>query len=211
VIGGPTGWPVAVLVALTSGAGAPAIADPDVAPYAHQHGQESGAAVRRSTATYQVPDVTLVREDGQKVNIRAVLDEGGPVLVGFIFTTCTAVCPLTSATFQQVQNKLGPKESLRIASISIDPEQDSPARLREYARQFGAGPNWHHYTGSQSDSVALQRAFDAYRGDKMEHTTVAFLRAAPGMPWVRIDGFASAGQLIGEYRAMTEPGALAFR
>ena len=209
--GGPTGWPVAVLIAMVIGAGSPALAEPDAAPYAHQRGQESGATVRRSTAMYEVPDITLVREDGRKVNIRAVLGEGGPVLVGFMFTTCTAICPLTSATFQQVQNRLGPKESLRIVSISIDPEQDSPARLREYARQFGAGPNWHHYTGSQSDSVAMQRAFDAYRGDKMEHTSVAFLRAAPGKPWVRIDGFASAGQLISEYRAMTGPGALAFR
>jgi protein SCO1 len=215
VIVGRVRCPFAILVALAvcagvppTGAGTPALADSD--PHA-QHRQDSGSTVRRSTGAYQVPDVTLVREDGRPMNMRAVLDEGGPVLVGFIFTTCTAICPVTSATFRRFQDELGPTEPLRIASISIDPEQDTPARLREYAHKFGAGPNWHHYTGSQAGSVAMQRAFDAYRGDKMDHTAVAFLRAAPGKPWVRIDGFASAEQLVAEYRAITAPDALALR
>lgn len=167
--------------------------------------------VHRSSSMYQVPDIGVVREDGRKVNIRAELEGGGPVLVGFVFTTCTAICPLTSATFRQIQDRLGPHEPLLIASISIDPERDTPARLRTYAHQFGAGPNWHHYTGSQAASQALQRAFDAYRGDKMEHTAVAFLRMAPGRPWVRIDGFASADEWLAQYRSKAEPAALASR
>lgn len=203
-------WPAVVLIAAAAGASAPAISA-DADPHAGHHMHDSGATVRHSTAAYQIPDVTLIREDGRKVNMRSFLDEDGPVLVGFIFTTCTAICPLTSATFQQFQDKLGPKEPLRIASISIDPEQDTPARLREYAQKFGAGPDWHHYTGSQADSVAMQRAFEAYRGDKMEHTAVAFLRAAPGKPWIRIDGFVSADDLVAEYRSMTGPGALTSR
>jgi protein SCO1 len=145
------------------------------------------------------------------VPMRSELDDGRPILLGFIFTTCTAICPVTSATFRQFQDKLGPSEAVHIVSISIDPEQDTPQRLREYARKFGAGPNWHHYTGTVSASVAMQRAFDAYRGDKMDHAAVAFLRAAPGKPWVRIDGFASADQLTAEYRAITGSGALASR
>jgi protein SCO1/2 len=87
-------------------------------------------------------------------------------------------------------------------SISIDPEQDTPARLREYAGRFHAGPAWHHYTGTVEASIALQRAFDAYRGDKMSHVPVTFLRAAPGRPWVRIDGFASSAELEGEVRGL---------
>jgi protein SCO1/2 len=210
VIVGVMRWPAVVLAAAAIGAGAPAMSA-EVDPHALHHVQDSGATVRRSTGAYQIPDVTLIREDGRKVNMRSYLDEEGPVLVGFIFTTCAAICPLTSATFQRFQDKLGPKEPLRIASISIDPEQDTPARLRQYAHKFGAGPNWHHYTGSQADSIAMQRAFDAHRGDKMEHTAVAFLRAAPGKPWTRIDGFVSADDLVAEYRSITAPGALAIR
>jgi protein SCO1/2 len=51
-------------------------------------------------------------------------------------------------------------------------------------------------------SVEVQRAFAAYRGDKMNHTPVTFLRAAPGQRWVRVDGFATADELAGELRAL---------
>jgi protein SCO1 len=200
----------ALALAVALGVGMPAFATDEPDPHAHHHAPDGAAAVRRSTGGYTVPDVTLVREDGRSVSAHEALDRG-PVLVGFIFTTCTAICPITSATFHQVQQKLAPGETLEIASISIDPEQDTPARLRDYARKFHAAPGWHHYTGALAASVALQRAFDAYRGDKMEHTASAFLRAAPGQPWVRIDGFASADQLLAEYRALTHDGAVATR
>jgi protein SCO1 len=49
-------------------------------------------------------------------------------------------------------------------------------------------------------SIAVQRAFDVYRGDKMSHTPVTLLRAAPGKPWVRIDG---TGSLLTELRQFT--------
>jgi protein SCO1 len=157
----------------------------------------------RSTGAYVVPTVELVREDGAHVSFPAELDDGKPVVLDFIFTTCTTICPVSSQIFSQLQSRLGSKrDGVHLVSISIDPEQDTPARLREYARKFHAGPEWHHYTGTVEASVALQRAFDAYRGDKMSHLPVTFLRAAPGRPWVRIDGFASSAELEGELRGL---------
>jgi protein SCO1/2 len=57
-------------------------------------------------------------------------------------------------------------------------------------------------TGSSEASVAVQRAFDVYRGDKMSHDPVTLIRAAPGKPWVRLEGFAAANDLIREYRRL---------
>jgi protein SCO1/2 len=91
---------------------------------------------------------------------------------------------------------------VHLVSISIDPEQDTPERLSEYARRFHAGPEWRFYTGTTQASVAVQRAFEAYRGDKMDHTPATFLRAAPGRPWVRIDGFASSEELAREFHEL---------
>jgi Uncharacterized protein SCO1/SenC/PrrC, involved in biogenesis of respiratory and photosynthetic systems len=89
-----------------------------------------------------------------------------------------------------------------MVSISIDPEHDTPAKLKEYARKFGAGPQWQMLTGSVENSIAVQRAFNTYRGDKMNHEPATFLRAGKGKPWVRLDGFASAGELVKEYRQL---------
>ena len=155
----------------------------------------------RSTADYAVPEVKLVRADGTTVLLSEELNDGRPVMLNFIYTTCTTVCPLTSQTFSELQSKLGARrDSVHLMSISIDPEQDTPARLREYARKFGAGPEWQHYTGTLAASTAAQRAFNVYRGDKMSHTPATLFRAAPGRLWVRIDGFTTADQLLGELR-----------
>ena len=101
----------------------------------------------------------------------------------------------------QFQRKLGAEsKTVHLMSISIDPEEDTPARLAEYAKKFGASPQWQHYTGTLAASVAAQRAFDVYRGEKMSHTPVTLLRSAPGKPWLRIDGFVTPDELLREYR-----------
>ena len=51
--------------------------------------------------------------------------------------------------------------------------------------------------------VAVQKSFDAYRGSKMRHEPLTFLRAAPSKPWVRLDGLMSAAQLLEEYKRAT--------
>lgn len=170
---------------------------------AHHHAAPGDGYVR-TQAAYVVPDVKLVDADGAAVALRSELAaQDRPVILNFIFTSCSAICPVMSATFAQLQATLGPqREAVRMLSISIDPEQDTPAVLKAYAAKFDAGPQWRMLTGSREDSTAVQRAFAVYRGDKMGHTPVTFLRASPGQPWVRLDGFASAHDIAREYRQL---------
>jgi protein SCO1/2 len=171
-------------------------------PHAHHHMMQMPETTRRM-AEYIVPQVTLVRDDGKSVSLPDELNDGRPVILNFIYTTCTAICPLVSQTISQLQFKLGTeRDRVHLVSISIDPEEDTPARLAAYAKKYDAGPEWQHYTGTKSASVVTQRAFDAYRGDKMNHTPVTFLRAAPDQAWIRIDGFATADELLEEVRNM---------
>ena len=165
----------------------------------HAHHQGMSSATRRSVGSYTIPDVRLIRQDGTPVSLGAELDDGRPVVLTFIFTSCTSVCPLISHTLTQLQSKLGVTAArVHLVSISIDPEQDDPARLREYARTFGAGPEWQHYTGTVAASQTVQRAFDIYRGNKMDHMPATLIRLAPGSQWTRIEGFATADQLLAE-------------
>jgi protein SCO1 len=196
--------PIAVQVAAGLLALSVPLARADEAPPAdphalHHHMMESPPPVIRSTANYPVPDVTLVRADGTPVRLLQELDDGRPVLLDFVYTTCTTICPVLSGTFAEVQKRLGPDAArLKMISISIDPEEDTPARLTDYSKRFHAGAQWHFYTGTVQASIATQRAFDAYRGDKMSHTPVTFFRSAPGQPWVRLDGFATPDALVRE-------------
>jgi protein SCO1/2 len=168
----------------------------------HQHhrmtanGNSVSVGPTRSIAAYQLPQIQLLRADGKAVALPAELDDGRPVVLNFIFTTCTAICPISSQVFSEVQARLGKTPNVHLVSISIDPEQDTPAVLRRYAQRFGAGTAWDFYTGTVDASIAAQKAFGVYRGDKMNHTQVTLVRPSMKKPWIRLDGFASAEQLV---------------
>ena len=179
------------------------VAQTDDSTGAGMHVRTSNDRASVSWIDYRIPELQLVTASGATVSLPKELDDGRAVVLNFIYTTCETTCPLSSATFAQVQALLGAdRKAVHLVSISIDPEQDTPARLREYAKKFGAGPGWQLYTGTQQASVATQQAFGAYRGDKMSHIPVTFMRAAPGKAWLRIDGFVTPDQLLHHYRDM---------
>jgi len=172
-------------------------------PHAHHHPVVPGYT--RTVQDYRVPDVKLLRADGVTVATPGLFETDRAVVVSFIFTTCSAICPVLTATLAQARKQLGPEaERVRIVSVSIDPEYDTPARLRDYARQFQAGGDWHFFTGERAAVVALQTAFNTYRGDKNNHAAVALLRPAGQSRWVRLEGFTSADELVAEIRRRPE-------
>jgi len=195
----------ASLVLADSPSGLAADASVIAAHTAAAHAQDASAdrPSRSKSVQYAVPAVTLVREDGKIVSLPQEMDDGRPVLLNFIFTSCGSTCPLMSQVFAQFQRMLGADaRQVHLMSISVDPEADTAARLAEYAHRFGAGPGWDHYTGTLAASRSAQLAFDVYRGDKMSHAPVTLLRAAPGQPWRRIDGLATPDDLLREYRQL---------
>jgi len=173
---------------------------PAAALAASEHKHDAAPGLKISMEEYTTPAITVVRDDGRRVSLASEIDDGRPVLLNFIFTTCPGICPVMSQVFSQFQERVGDeREKLHMVSISIDPEQDTPQRLRAYAKKFSAGRQWQHYTGTVEASVQAQRAFNAYRGDKMNHDPLTLMRSAPGKPWLRIEGFASPLVLVEQY------------
>ena len=78
--------------------------------------------------------------------------EGKVVLVSFVYTTCTGVCPGTTQAMVRVRTALKEANlwgnSVAFVSITLDPARDTPEVLRQYARSFRAeDPAWHFLTG----------------------------------------------------------------
>jgi protein SCO1 len=159
---------------------------------------------KRSLRTYAaIPDVVLIDANAKPVRLRELLATGDPVMVNFIFTTCTTICPVMTQVFADARARLGGEaKSLRMVSISIDPENDTPAQLKAYSKKFGADARWTFLTGRIEDINNVQRAFDIYSNDKMTHTPLTLIHQPRSTTWVRIDGFANPGQLAGEYRSV---------
>ena len=170
-------------------------------PHAHHRHMMEQSGYKSSRHSYIIPDPVLIDMNNKKISLAEALGDKEPVMLNFIFTTCTTICPVLSATFSQVQRKLGDEaKNVRMVSITIDPEQDTPERLKEYAGRFKAGPGWQFLTGSIENIITTQKAFDAYKGDKMNHVPLTFIRSAADGPWVRLEGFTSAAEVVSEYR-----------
>lgn len=167
--------------------------------HAAHRAQTSNVDTLVSQQKYEVPDVRLKDSNGRTVNLRDILAGDRPVAVNFIFTSCTTICPVMTATMLQTQHHLA-NETTRpeFVSITIDPEFDDAATLQQYSARYGA--KWTFLTGTRADVLAVLQAFDAYRGAKANHIAVTLLRAPNAEQWTRVEGLASANQLATLWR-----------
>ncbi|NJD56426.1 MAG: SCO family protein [Nitrospirae bacterium] len=161
---------------------------------------ESKPRYKRSIEKYAVPDVTLVNQDGRKVRLLSLINSGKPVMLDFIYGTCTTICPVLSAGFTNLQNKLGQDAAkVQLISVTIDPEYDTPAVMKDYLKRFRAKPGWDFLTGSREDIDRVMRAFNAYVPNKMAHYPLTLLKASNSDQWVRIYGMVGMSVLMTEY------------
>ncbi len=57
----------------------------------------------RTVESYQIPDVTLINKDGARVELKKMFSSDRPILVDFVYTTCTTICPVLSVNFANFQ------------------------------------------------------------------------------------------------------------
>lgn len=200
-----------LLCAAMALAGAPALAEDAHAHHDHHamaEGQTANAtdehAAHRAMmaapsyqvteAEYQVPDLVLQDQQGRPVRLAEIFSGERPVAVNFIFTSCTTICPVMTATMIQLQRELADDAVKPLfVSISIDPDYDTAEQLGAYARRFGA--DWTFLTGSRSDVLEVLQSFSAWRGNKNNHAAITLFRSAGKARWTRVEGLASARQL----------------
>lgn len=157
----------------------------------------------RSLKSYNVPGVTLLNQDGRRVNLPSLIDSGKPVLINFIYTTCTTICPVLSASFTNLRKELGPDlEKVQFISISIDPEHDRPEQMKKYLSRFTSQKGWDFLTGSREDINKVLQAFDAVVADKMSHEPLYLLHGSRSEQWVRIKGLTRSADLMEELKSL---------
>jgi protein SCO1 len=101
----------------------------------------------------QNANIPLITQDGQAVHFYDDMIKGKIVAVNFIYTSCMWTCPLETARLAQVQRLLGGRvgKDIFFYSISIDPDHDTPAVLKDYMAEFDVGPGWTFLTGKRDD------------------------------------------------------------
>lgn len=123
-------------------------------------GQEAKAPASADSAAHKYfGDVKLVNQDGKEMRLYSDLMQGKTVVINAMFTSCTGACPVMSGTMEKIQNHLGDRvgKDVHLISISVDPVNDTPAKLKEYAGRFHAKPGWYLLTGSKENVEAALR------------------------------------------------------
>jgi protein SCO1/2 len=174
-------------------------------PHAHHRMMmQNNDKYNKSYSLYDLPPKILKDKNGNDVNLHDFLHSDKPIIMSFIFTTCTTICPVLTATLSSAQNDLmaSPVKPVLI-SISIDPEVDTPDKLTAYAKKFKATEDWVFLTGKLDDIIEVQRSLSIYRGSKLNHEPVTLIKA-PDKKWLILDGFTSAKDLVNEYRSYSK-------
>jgi protein SCO1 len=151
-----------------------------------------------SPTSLRIPDTAVLDQNGRKLNFYTDLVKGKTVIINFIFTTCTTICPPLTATFRRVQQELGERagRDVHLISISVDPTIDVPERLKEFAAQFKAGPGWTFVTGNRLEIDGLLKALGAAVADKNDHTPMILVGNDAANYWTRTYGLAPASTLV---------------
>ena len=161
---------------------------------------------KRTIESYIMPDVTLVNQNGTRVKFKNLVNNSNkPVVVDFIYGTCTTICPVLSAGYVNLQRKLGQNSTnVHLISISIDPENDTPKVMKEYLKRYRAQPGWDFFTGSRADIDKVMHAFDAYIPNKMYHYPLTLIRDPKNGKWVRVFGLTSTSEFMNEYKKVSD-------
>jgi protein SCO1/2 len=194
---------VLLLTALTLPLGAQA-----PAPHEHHH-HEAAAAAAAPTAEVSVkpsiPDVALVDQDGKPVRFYSDLVQGKVVMMNFIFTSCTTICPPMGATFAKVQKVLGERvgRDVHLISVSVDPATDTPERLKAWSQKLGAGPGWTLVTGDRENVTQLLKALGVYTASISDHSPLVLVGNDVQGRWTRAYGLAPPTKLVELIDGMT--------
>jgi protein SCO1/2 len=118
------------------------------------------AAVPACGGDHYLSKLSLVDQNGRRVDLYDDLIHGRTIVMNSFFATCTASCPVMARAFLHLQNKLGDRvgKDVILVSITVDPETDTPEKLKAYAQKIGAKPGWYFLSGSRAEvDAALRR------------------------------------------------------
>lgn len=160
---------------------------------------------KKTIEEYEVPDVMLLSQKGREIQLKSYLDTEKLIILDFIYGTCTTICPVLSVSFSHFQRKLGDKkDTVRLVSISIDPDNDTPELMKEHLQKYGASEGWDALTGKRENIIEVLKEFDSYVSNKMDHFPLTLLRGPGEDKWIRLYGLLSASDLMKEYELLVK-------
>ena len=170
----------------------------------HEHHAVAAAAPDVSAVTLNIADSPVIDQTGVPRRFYSDLVKDRVVVMNFIFTTCTTICPTMGATFSRVQRLLGDR-NVSLISVTVDPATDTPQRLDAWSKKLDARPGWTLVTGEKTEIDRLLKSLGVFTPSRETHTPTVLIGNARTGHWQRASGFATPAAIVSIIDNVSKP------
>ncbi len=165
---------------------------------------DASQAQSRQWGEDYIPNLAVKTQHGKTVRFYDDLIKDKIVIISFIYTSCTDICPLTTARLSQLEERLGDLVGREIffISMTVDPKRDTPERLQQFSSAFTTGPGWTFVTGDPEDIRAINYKFGERSEILSEHRNQIVLGNDATGEWQRDSAFSDLNRLVMTVRSL---------
>ena len=160
---------------------------------------EAGAA---DGAGHYFANLKLVDQNGKTVDLYDDLMKGKVVVINSFFASCSGACPVMAGAFKKIEGIDDPRLSL--ISITVDPANDTPAKLKEYAARMKAGGEWRFLTGSPAQVNAVLTKLGLSVEAREAHANIFLVGNLETGLWKKVFGLAKTEDVVAAVRSVVE-------
>lgn len=164
------------------------------------------ASLAESAAKY-FTDLEVVDQNGKTHRFYSDLIKDRKVLIHFAFSSCKAACPPILGHMAKVQKELGARmgKEIRILTLSVDPENDTPRALKAVATDLKAGPGWYFLTGTHKNMKAILERLGGWTDNPDAHSSVLYLGDASTGHWIKTMAMRSSEEIAHALVHLNDP------
>ena len=160
-------------------------------PHAH-HRMAAAKAADMSMTRIEIPEnIQMLNQYGDAVDLKSDVLDDRIVVINFIYTRCTTVCPVVSSIFSLLQTNLGEllNKEVGLVTITVDPTRDSPHQLQQYANKFNPVAGWSWLTGDKKSVDKVNTLLGSYTPNFEDHPAMMLVGDSATGEWYRFLGF----------------------
>lgn len=171
---------------------------PRVAPPSPASPERKPGVIAIGSVKLEIPDTALLDQDGKRVRFYSDLIKGKVVVLSFFFTRCTYACPMQGYALGSLKTRLAGRFGKEVFFISVtkDPHNDTPARLKQWAKDFGVSPGWTLVTGEKKKMGKLLQDFTGEANSQAMHAPILIIGNDRTGLWTEAFGGSTAEELM---------------
>jgi protein SCO1 len=164
----------------------------------HKHEAHAAQPAAEAAAPPRIPDVDCLDQNGKRLRFHSDLVKGKVVVISFIFTRCTAMCPIIGEGVARLQTALGDRagRDVQLISVSTDPVTDTPEKLKAWGARLKAKEGWTMVTGEKAEMDRLLKVLTGGVSGNKTHEPLLLIGNEATNVWKESYAYESPARII---------------